>query len=38
MRGSPQRYALWAGALYLAIIALGLFGELAVRGSLVVAG
>jgi len=35
---SPQRYARWAGALYLAIIALGLFGELAVRGSLVVAG
>lgn len=38
MQGSPQRYARWAGALYLAIIALGLFGELAVRGSLVVAG
>lgn len=35
---APQRYARWAGALYLAIIALGLFGELAVRGSLVVAG
>ena len=34
----PQRWLRMAGALYLAIIALGLFGEVGVRGSLVVAG
>ncbi|WP_133498690.1 DUF4386 domain-containing protein [Cognatilysobacter terrigena] len=34
----PQRYARFAGLLYLLIIAAGAFGELAVRGSLVVAG
>lgn len=35
---SPQRYARIAGVLYLAIIVLGLFGELVVRGTLVVSG
>ncbi len=35
---SPQRYARVAGVLYLAIIMLGMFGELVVRGSLSVAG
>lgn len=34
----PKRYARLAGVLYLAIILLGLFGELYVRGSLVVSG
>jgi hypothetical protein len=32
----PQRYARLGGIFYLAIILLGLFGEMAVRGSLVV--
>jgi hypothetical protein len=35
---SPQRYARLAGFLYLAIIVLGGFGELFVRGTLVVSG
>ncbi len=35
---SPQRWARWAGFMYLAIIALGLAGEAMVRGSLVVGG
>lgn len=35
---SPQRYARIAGMLYLAIIVLGLLGELLVRGTLVVSG
>ena len=35
---SPQRYARIAGIMYLAIIALGMFGELYVRGTLVVPG
>ena len=35
---SPQRYARIAGILHLAIILLGMFGELYVRGTLVVAG
>jgi len=35
---SPQRHARLAGVLYLAIILLGLFGELGVRGALVVSG
>lgn len=35
---SPQRYARIAGFLYLAIILLGMFGELYVRGTLVVSG
>jgi hypothetical protein len=35
---SPQLYVRLAGVFYLAIIGLGLFGELVVRGSLVVAG
>ena len=35
---SPQRYARIGGVLYLAIIALGLFGEVFVRGTLVVSG
>ena len=35
---SPQRYARVGGILYLAIIFLGLFGELVVRGTLVVSG
>lgn len=35
---SPQPYARIGGALYLAIIVFGLFGELVVRGSLVVSG
>lgn len=35
---SPQRYARLAGFLYLAIILLGSFGELFVRGTLVVSG
>ena len=34
----PKRYARLAGVLYLAIILLGMFGELYVRGSLVVPG
>jgi Domain of unknown function (DUF4386) len=34
----PQSYARIAGILYLAIILLGMFGELYVRGTLVVAG
>ena len=32
---SPQMIARWGGALYLAIILLGLFGELIVRGKLI---
>lgn len=35
---SPQRYARTGGVLYLAIIVLGLFGEVFVRGTLVVSG
>jgi Domain of unknown function (DUF4386) len=35
---SPQRYARIAGVMYLAIIVLGLFGEVFVRGTLVVSG
>ena len=35
---SPQRYARIGGILYLAIIFLGLFGELVARGTLVVSG
>jgi hypothetical protein len=35
---SPQRYARLCGAMYLAIIVFGIFGELFVRGSLVVSG
>jgi Domain of unknown function (DUF4386) len=35
---SPQRYARIAGIMYLAIIALGMFGELYVRGTLVISG
>lgn len=35
---APQRYARLGGVLYLIIIAAGLFGELVVRGSLVVPG
>lgn len=35
---SPQRCARIAGVLYLAIIALGIYGEAFVRGALVVAG
>lgn len=35
---SPQRYARIAGFLYLAIIVLGMFGELYVRGTLIVPG
>jgi len=35
---SPQRYVRIAGVFYLAIIALGLFGEVFVRGALVVSG
>ena len=35
---SPQFYARLCGVLYLAIILLGLFGELFVRGTLVVSG
>jgi hypothetical protein len=35
---SPQPYARFAGLLYLVIIAAGAFGELYVRGSLVVSG
>jgi len=35
---NPRREARLAGAFYLAIIVLGLFGELAVRGTLVVPG
>jgi hypothetical protein len=35
---SPQRYARIGGVLYLAIILLGMFGELVVRGTLVVPG
>jgi hypothetical protein len=35
---SPQIYARLGGVLYLAIIALGLFGEVFVRGKLVVSG
>lgn len=35
---SPKRYARIAGFIYLAIILLGLFGEVAVRGTLVVGG
>ncbi len=38
VEGSPQRYARLAGFLYLAIILLGGFGELFVRGTLVVSG
>ncbi|CAN5760465.1 DUF4386 domain-containing protein [soil metagenome] len=34
----PQRYARIAGALYFAIIILGVFGEMYVRGMLVVSG
>ncbi|HSR65651.1 MAG TPA: DUF4386 domain-containing protein [Xanthomonadaceae bacterium] len=35
---SPQSYARFGGLLYLLIIAAGMFGELAVRGTLVVPG
>ena len=35
---SPVRYARIGGWMYLAIIALGLFGEAWVRGTLVVSG
>lgn len=35
---SPQRYARIGGALYLAIIVAGLFGELGVRDALIVSG
>ena len=35
---SPQRYVRIAGVFYLAIITLGLFGEVFVRGALVVSG
>lgn len=35
---SPQRYVRIAGIMYLAIILLGMFGELYVRGTLVVSG
>lgn len=35
---SPQRYARIAGVLYLAIIVLGAFGEMFVRGTLTVSG
>lgn len=35
---SPQPAARLAGLIYLAIIGLGLFGEVVVRGSLVVGG
>jgi hypothetical protein len=35
---SPQRYARVGGALYLIIIAAGMFGELGVRGALIVTG
>jgi len=35
---SPQLYARLGGVLYLAIIVLGMFGELFVRGTLVVSG
>jgi hypothetical protein len=35
---SPQPYARFAGLLYLVIIAAGMFGELHVRGALVVSG
>ena len=35
---SPQIYARIGGALYLVIIALGIFGELFVRGKLIVSG
>jgi Domain of unknown function (DUF4386) len=38
IKQSPQRYARLAGVMYLAIIALGAFGELYVRGTLVVSG
>lgn len=35
---SPQRYVRLGGVLYLAIIILGLYGELVVRGRLLIAG
>ena len=35
---SPQHYARFAGFIYLAIIVLGIFGELFVRGTLIVSG
>jgi hypothetical protein len=35
---SPQRYARIGGVLYLAIVVLGVFGEVFVRGALVVSG
>ena len=35
---SPQTYARTGGALYLIIIAAGIFGELFVRGPLIVSG
>lgn len=38
IESSPQRYACIAGILYLVIIVLGMFGELYVRGTLVVPG
>jgi hypothetical protein len=38
IEASPQRYARLSGLLYLAIIALGLFGESYVRGTLFVPG
>jgi hypothetical protein len=37
-QGSPQNCARLGGLFYLAIILLGLFGELLVRGTLVVSG
>ena len=38
MTRSPQLYARLGGVLYLAIIVLGMFGEMFVRGSLVISG
>jgi hypothetical protein len=38
IENNPQRYARMAGVLYLAIIFLGLFGEMYARGTLVVSG
>lgn len=38
MTAHPVRAARWAGLMYLAIIALGLFGESMVRGALVTSG
>ena len=38
IEGSPQLYARIGGALYLIIIALGLFGEVFVRDQIIVSG